>query len=173
MSGSYEIVIPDWTPTLTNQLLKASHWAQAHRLKEADARLVGVYARLSGVPRASGPRRVDLAVRGWRVGNLPDRDAFWKSLLDALVLCGMLVNDDPARCLLGGVDVTRSKTRETRIRLHDLPALPATEGGEKPPISLVELRAVLEQIAFSATDSIDELRAAAAAALERTWPVCP
>jgi hypothetical protein len=65
-------------------------------LKKADRQLVGGYALAQRIPRAAGRRRVSLVITLAPGRRAPDPDVVWKSLLDALTACGLLV-DDSAR----------------------------------------------------------------------------
>lgn len=62
-------------------------------MKDTDADMVAVYCRISEVPQATGKRRVQLKIV--LVGRQQKTDplAYAKSLLDALVKCGQLVDD--------------------------------------------------------------------------------
>jgi len=95
------------------------HWAERSRLKRIDRQVIYLAAREAGVPRAPGRRRVSLDVRGWPGGRMPDPDAFWKSVLDALVAAGMLTDDDQAGVEMGHVILSRGGPR-TIITLEDL-----------------------------------------------------
>lgn len=121
---TYTITIPNWHPTRLNELL-GNHF-QASRLKKADREMVGIYAFTSEVPHAQGKRRVTLKITlgpGERGG---DADAYWKSLLDALVCCGRLVDDNSQQCEIVPVQYDRGE-RKTVIILEDLD--PATKAG--------------------------------------------
>jgi hypothetical protein len=114
----YRLIIPAWHPAKLNELL--GHWAQRHRLKRGDRELVGYYARLAGIPLAVLPRRVSLRIILGPRERAADPDAYWKSLLDALVHCGGLVNDNRQSVELGTVEFHRGPKRSTEITLEDL-----------------------------------------------------
>jgi hypothetical protein len=115
----WEIVIDGWRPASLNELLRGGPWG-AHRLKRRDREYVVLFANLARVPRATAKRRVSLRIvlppkqRRW------DEDALWKSLLDACVLAGLLKDDDPKWCELGGVDYVRGKALSTTIIVEDI-----------------------------------------------------
>lgn len=90
---TYVVTIPGWRPTPDNKIAGGTHWATRKRLKDADAEMVAAYCTLADVPRATGKRRVQLQVV--LVGRQKETDplAYAKSLLDALVKCGRLVDD--------------------------------------------------------------------------------
>jgi Holliday junction resolvase RusA-like endonuclease len=73
------------------------------------------------VPGATGQRRVSLSVTLAPRRRQPDADAYDKVLLDSLVRCGLLC-DDNAKGILGrmSVEFLRGKTSETRITLEDV-----------------------------------------------------
>jgi hypothetical protein len=113
------LTIPGWVPATVNQLLRSVRGRI--RLKKADREVVAVYARLSGIPRATGQRRVGLTIVLGRGQRGCDGDAPWKSLLDSLVSAGLLVDDAPAWCELAPVKFRRGE-RGTEITLTDLEA---------------------------------------------------
>lgn len=55
--------------------------------------MVAGYVRLAGVPPATGRRRITLSLVLGRRGKGPDPDGLWEVLLDSLVKCGVLVDD--------------------------------------------------------------------------------
>lgn len=115
---SHLIAIPGFRPALLNELVGV-HRFQAHRRKKRDREMIGVYSILAGVPRATGRRRVSLEIAG-PFRRLPDPDAPWKSVLDALVACAMLRDDGAAWCELGSVTYLRELEYRTVITLEDL-----------------------------------------------------
>jgi hypothetical protein len=111
------LVIPGWVPARLNTLVGC--WQRRHRLKRADREMVGTYARLARIPPATLPRRVSLTIvlgPGERAG---DPDAYFKSVLDALTACGLLVDDNRQGVELGDVRFERGE-RATVIHLEDL-----------------------------------------------------
>ena len=100
--------IPGWHPATLNSLI-CGHWAKGARRKRTDREMVAAYAKISGVPTASGARRVSLHLVMPPGQRRPDRDAYWKSLLDALVHAGLLHDDSPLWCLVGPVTYSRGE----------------------------------------------------------------
>jgi len=97
MGEVYKIFVPNWRPVRDNQLTGAHHFTK-HRLKRGDAEMVTAYARMADIPRATTKRRVWLEIT--LVGRQRECDplSFAKSTLDALKLCGMLVDDNSKWC---------------------------------------------------------------------------
>ncbi len=117
---TFRVEIPNWLPATINTLL-GLHWANAQKLKRADAQMVAAYALQAGVPHAEGKRKLTLtfAAPGGRGAKTGDPDARLKSALDALVRCGMLVDDSPTWLELGAVTCVKGK-RQTVIVLEDV-----------------------------------------------------
>lgn len=115
------IIIPGWHPTPLNKLREV-HWSVARNMKRFDAQMIGVYAM--GLDRAKGRRLVDLEIVYPPGKRRHDEDAFWKTTLDALVACRMLINDSTIWCKTGTVTLIRGTTLETTITLTDIDPLP-------------------------------------------------
>lgn len=106
----HTLKIPQWHPTRLNQLVN-NHWAVAGRLKADDKAMVIAYANEQSIPRATCKRLVTLSLtmqKGQRAG---DPDAYWKSLLDALVNACLLVNDSRKWAELAPVEFIRPRSR--------------------------------------------------------------
>lgn len=116
---TYYLLIPDWHPTLDNRLVGRNRFA-AQRLKTADALMVLRYAQANQLPPATGKRRVEITMTGWRRGRLPDPTAPLKSLLDALVHAKMLVDDSGKWAEVPPPRFFRDPRKETLIALTDL-----------------------------------------------------
>ena len=86
------ITIPNWRPARDNQLVGANRYA-AGQLKRSDAKMVGSYANFANIPKAEGRRRVQLQITLKGAQKQTDPMAYAKSCLDALVKCGLLVDD--------------------------------------------------------------------------------
>lgn len=113
----HTFTIPGYLPTPLNRLLRM-HWSRRGKHQAGASALVAGYARLAGVPRAEGRRRVSLTFRGGRA----DPDARLKLILDALVRASLLVDDGEAWCVIGEVRNTgRRGDRATVITLEDVP----------------------------------------------------
>lgn len=90
----FRIFIPRWRPALLNQLMCHSV-RQKIRLRKQDDQFVKLYGMQYHVTPAVGKRLVSLdVILGPRM-RVADEDAFWKSLQDALVRAGFLVDDSP------------------------------------------------------------------------------
>lgn len=115
------ISVPDWLPATLNEFMR-QHWAVRRKTLSVAANLIAAYARLAGVPQASGRRRVTLTFfcRGGRGRKSGDPDARLKVCLDALVRAGMLVDDDDRFCELAPRSRAYGPTR-TVITLEDVP----------------------------------------------------
>ena len=117
--------IPNWHPSRLNQLLN-SHWAKAGRLKKQDRKMIAAYAkmnRLTGAIRVEGlgiKRRVELHLTLAPRQRAGDPDAYWKSTLDALVKCGLLVDDNRQWCEIVSPTFERGPAQATRITLTDI-----------------------------------------------------
>ncbi len=116
---TFVLFVEGWIPATLNSLMRG-HWSKGHRLKRSDRQVIGLAARLAGVPRATNRRRVNLRVTLERGKRAPDPDALWKSTLDALVHAGALRNDSAAWCVPGEVTFGRGPRRATRIELEDV-----------------------------------------------------
>lgn len=114
---SYTFEIPGH-PARLNQLL-AGRW-QASRLKARDRRTVALAARLAGIPPATGKRRVELAITLGPRQRGGDKDAYWKSTLDALVRAGLLTDDNRQGVELAPVAYDRGPAPRSTITLTDL-----------------------------------------------------
>src|SRR5262245_29869941 len=98
------LVIPRWHPATMNQMLRSVRTRM--RLKKRDREMIWAYAMKQHIAKAEGLRRVQLSIL-LRPGKLPaDADAYWKSLLDALVQAGLLLNDTIAAVELAPVRLT-------------------------------------------------------------------
>ena len=119
MTRPHVLVIDRWHPATLNQW-DGKHWRARHRLKKADRELVTLLARSASIPLAKGKRRVSLRLTLAPRQRAADPDAFWKSVLDALVHAGLLLDDNRQHVELGPVTFDRGPWRRTRIVLDDL-----------------------------------------------------
>ncbi len=116
------IWIPRWQPALLNKLMQG-HWGNSARQKKADKQIVAFYFAQSGIPKATGPRRLSMMFVLAKGKRLFDRDAPWKSTKDALAACGALLDDTPALCVDGSVSYARALLEcqsGTLLMLEDL-----------------------------------------------------
>lgn len=113
--------IPGWMPATLNKVMRG-HWSNGHKCKLQDRGIIAAACLGYGL---KGPceyrRRVDLLIVLPRGQRAPDPDAFWKSLLDALVFHGLLRNDSSAWCEPGRVRFARGEDLRTFITLVDIP----------------------------------------------------
>lgn len=116
--GPWTFRIPNWAPTPLNKILYGRHWTTGSKHKKADGEIVAHYGR--GVPGAVRKRSVGLHVVFPPGKRMPDVDAFWKSALDSLVACGILVNDSDAWCVMEPVQYSRGQTLVTFITVEDV-----------------------------------------------------
>lgn len=111
----HEIIINDYHPTTLNKLM-ASHWAVANKLKKRDK--VEIRYASNHVPKALGKRRVELIIELGKGQRGADPDAYSKTVGDALVAAGLLVNDSHKWVEWSPVQYERGK-KKTTIRLYD------------------------------------------------------
>ena len=114
--------IAAWHPSTLNQHNSSNHWSKRARLKASDRDIIAYAAKQSRLVSSEQPRKVGLHLILGKGQRACDPDAFWKSLLDALVLCGMLRGDTARFCTMGPVCYSRSMGNHwgTIITLEDL-----------------------------------------------------
>ncbi len=113
------LTIDGWMPCRLNTLLRL-HWSIRNASLKLDAQVLAVEAREQGITKATGRRRVSLEIRHQRRVTPPDPDSLWKSLLDGLVKCRLLVDDSAKFCELGPVSVVAADGRGMTVVLEDL-----------------------------------------------------
>ncbi len=113
----HEIIVENWHPTRLNQLLNCYHWSQSNKMKKADAAMISAYSR--HIPKAEKKRRVELILTMAPKQRCADVDAFWKSTLDALVKCRLLIDDNHKWCEIAPVVFERGKAKRTVIKLYE------------------------------------------------------
>ena len=123
MGEAHVLTIDGGHPARLNQW-DGRHWSVRARLKRRDRETVGLYARLAAIPPAAGRRRVSLRLTLAPRQRAGDPDSYWKSLLDALVHAGLLVDDNRQSVELGEVTFERGSIRRTAIVLEDVASLP-------------------------------------------------
>lgn len=118
--GRYVLKVDDWAPPTLNSV-RGRHWSIEYQAKKHAAEMLAFTSWQQDVPRASVRRRVSLTVTLAGRMKQPDADAFDKILLDALVLCGLLL-DDSHRGLAGRMKVKfrRGRPACTKIILEDV-----------------------------------------------------
>lgn len=119
------IWIPGWHPTPKNKLAAGVNKFVASHLKKADQQTVDMAVLVSGVQPATSKRRVDLHLSFPKGQRTCDKDAYWKSCLDALVKAKVLVNDSARWCDTGKVNYYKVHGEDdvwgTMILLEDRP----------------------------------------------------
>lgn len=115
----FEIVIPDWHPTRLNELIGRNRFVIGRRKKQ-DREFLAVYCELANIPPAAGKRRLTLKITLGPRQRAADPDAYWKSLLDALVHCKALKSDDRFGVESLPVEYDRAKSKRTVIVLEDM-----------------------------------------------------
>lgn len=120
--SEYVIRIPGWRPTPLNKLL-AVHWRKRSKYKKADAEMIAVYAKMCCIPPADQftRRRVSVEITLSGRQQEADVDAYWKSLLDGLVACGALWDDDTRHCVTCDPKYVRGQKMGTVVTLVDVP----------------------------------------------------
>ena len=115
----YIIQIPNWRPATLNSLMNV-HWGKVKKLKDADKAMVATYGR--NIPKATGKRRVTFSILTPKGMRKVDPDSILKSGLDALVCCGLLVDDSDKYVEVMPVTQGRPEVawRGTLIRLEDI-----------------------------------------------------
>jgi hypothetical protein len=88
----HRLVIDGWHPARLNQLV-GCHWGTRSKRKRVDREVIALEALAQKIPKAMGKRRVSLVLTLAPRQRAGDLDAYWKSLLDALVVAGLLVDD--------------------------------------------------------------------------------
>ena len=116
----HELTIPGFLPARLNSLM--GNRRKAGRLKRRDKEWIICHARMAGIPKATGRRRVTLILTFGKGVRSGDPDAYWKSTLDALVHAGLLAKDTHRGVSIEGPEFRRSKTIQssTTIILEDI-----------------------------------------------------
>jgi Holliday junction resolvase RusA-like endonuclease len=115
----HRLVIPAWHPARLNQW-DGRHWSTRSRAKRCDRSIVAGYALQQRIPPATGKRRVSLVITLAPRQRAGDPDAYFKTVNDALVHAGLLLDDNRQGVELGTVEFLRGLARETEIVLEDL-----------------------------------------------------
>ncbi len=116
--AAHRLTILGWHPTRLNRLL--GHWGTRSKRKRFDRDIIAVEAMRQGIPKATGKRRVGLRITLAPHCRGADPDAYWKSLLDALVMCGLLIDDNRQWVDLGPVTFDRNCIEGTTITLEEI-----------------------------------------------------
>jgi hypothetical protein len=119
----YLIVLDGVLPMSMNERERCHYWKRKKELDEI-TRLVGLAAVFQNVPTAEGRRGVRVTIHKSKRSRVTDdpanRDSRAKSVLDALVANGLLVDDNDAGLDWHHVDEgERSSNKATVIELWD------------------------------------------------------
>src|SRR4051812_23593183 len=110
--------------TLTGHTAKVNELMYSVRsrilLKSRDRAHVRLACYNASIPRAVGKRRVSLLISLAPRRKSPDPDSWWKSLLDALVQAGALVDDSDDWCECGPVIYEHGTRSGMVITLEDI-----------------------------------------------------
>lgn len=115
----HRLVLPHFTPATLNALMRGKLRTRINRGK-GDRELVCYYAAQSGIPKATGKRRVSLEVTLGPRQRRADVDAYWKGMLDSLQHAGLIVSDDWAWCVIGDLTYHRGPERCTVVVLEEI-----------------------------------------------------
>lgn len=116
MSITYIIRIPNWHPVKVNELIGENRFV-ANRKKIQTTEAIWAYAKKLNIPPAETKRHVHIAIYRNK-GRMPDADAFYKSVHDALVSIKLLVDDSPKWLDHQATDI-RTGDKATIITLRD------------------------------------------------------
>lgn len=111
------IYVEHWQPATINKLLSV-HWSTASKIKKEDYAIIALHGR--HIPKATGKRRVTMTIQLGKGQRSCDVDAYFKSALDGLVKCGLLVDDNRQGVELMPVQFTRAGNKATEILLEDM-----------------------------------------------------
>lgn len=117
--ASYSFFLPNYRPPSLNQLFAGKLRDRIRRKKECYEIIAGYFMQAK-IPKATGKRRVDMEMHLSSRQRKADPDAIWKVLLDGLVRCGALVDDDVAHVQLGEVSYPRVGECGTKITLTEI-----------------------------------------------------
>jgi len=112
------LTVDGFHPAKLNTYL-GRHWAVGARKKKDDAQRLGIEAHLQGVAKATGKRRLSIVIR-YAKGRPCDADSILKSLLDACVTCGLLLDDGPKSLELGSITHEHAARKGLVLTLEDL-----------------------------------------------------
>src|SRR5262245_1700587 len=99
--------------------LVEGHWSNEYQLQNVDRAMVAAYASI--VPKAKGPRQVSLHIVLNKGQRAPGPDRHCKSLCDAVVHAGALIDDNRQHIELAPVMCSRDpQAWGSVIRLEDV-----------------------------------------------------
>ena len=112
------LVLDGWQPTSLNRLLRMDKHSRQKALN-CDAWVIGCEAKVQGLTKATGRRRVSLVIRHAKGKAVVDPDALYKSLLDGLRKCGLLKDDNRHWLELGPVTYEAAPKRGLVVVLEE------------------------------------------------------
>lgn len=120
---TWELVL-NRLPASMNERERTSHWTRRRELQEITDEL-GYLALAQKIPAATGRRSVRIimhkSLRSRKRDDPANRDSRAKSILDALVKLGLLIDDDDRHLeWLGVHEGDRAQTKHTRVLLGDV-----------------------------------------------------
>lgn len=115
----YTVTIPYWKPASVNRLINA-HWTTGSRAKLEAVQMIATYLYKSGVPKATGRRKVDISITQSGRGRTLDPDNLCKVVFDALKSTGYIIDDSSKWLDYTPPVITRGKVTETTITLTDV-----------------------------------------------------
>ena len=89
--GTWTLTIERWHPATVNELLRSVR--TRIRRKKLDREVIMAYTWQQKIPKAQGKRRLSLHIVMGKGQRGADPDAYFKSLNDACVCSGLLVDD--------------------------------------------------------------------------------
>lgn len=105
-------------PPTVNELL--GNWRAACRRKKKCVEVVWKSCLEQKLVKASGKRMVSIIITTAKRGRKADPDAYYKSTLDALVKCSMLIDDSSKWCEHSQTMITTGDKNLTTIILTDI-----------------------------------------------------
>lgn len=111
--------IDGWHPISVNKMF-AMHWAKRGKMKKQDAEIVKLEGISKNITQAKGKRVVRVTVvLGPKQKRPPDDDNLRKSLQDALVKAGYLIDDSAKLSTFEPFVYLRGPQKATIIELED------------------------------------------------------
>jgi hypothetical protein len=109
ITGSLQHLFVDgWHPAPLNKIM-AGHWSNGSKLKKLDREMIASHFHKSRLQSAHQKRRVGIHIILKKGQRAMDPDSLFKSLLDSLVHCGLLIDDNRQGCQNGPVTFSRAE----------------------------------------------------------------
>lgn len=114
------------------------HWKRKETFKKQLADLLGIYARMAGVPLTTPAyrpvRRLHMLCVYGTAQRLPDPDNLYKLTLDALTRCRVIVDDGPEWCDCERPTLQRGAQTHTVFTVRDLAVRPPIDPADEPAV---------------------------------------